>query len=338
MTPWSQRVFVIAEAGVNHDGDMAVARALIDAGANAGADAIKFQLYRTEELVRADAPTADYQRRALGGQTSQFQMLKNLEVSAEDYRALVAYGAARGVLVFATAFDAPSLEVLADTQPIVWKVPSGEITNYPYLARIARAQQPTILSTGMATLGEVEAAVAVLLEHGISRHQLVILHCTSEYPAPDASVNLRAMPLLGAAFQTDFGYSDHTEGSVVALAAVALGARVIEKHLTLDCARTGPDHAASMEPGPFAQLVADIRRTEAILGHGRKEPVDAERSTQRVARKSIVAARDIAAGELLTAENLAVRRPGGGPSPMRWPTLVGTIATRAYRADEWVDQ
>ncbi|WP_148717325.1 N-acetylneuraminate synthase [Chitinolyticbacter meiyuanensis] len=334
MTPWQDRVFVIAEAGVNHNGDVALALQLVDAAADAGADAVKFQTFQAAALVSRDAVTADYQKANTGVEESQYAMLKRLELSAEAHDAVRQRAQERGILFFSTAFDPASIDYLIALDIPLWKIPSGEITNYPYLCRIAALQRPTILSTGMATVAEIDDAVRVLLAHGLRREQLAILHCNTEYPTPLSDVNLRAMPNLGALFGAAYGYSDHTAGEAISVAAVALGARVIEKHFTLDRNLPGPDHKASLEPGELASMVAAIRAVETALGNGIKQPTPSEAKNRPIARKSIVAARAIRAGEVFGADNLAIKRPGTGISPMRWPELIGRTASRDYAEDE----
>lgn len=337
MTPWAHHVFIIAEAGVNHNGDVRMAERLIEAAAEAGADAVKFQTFRSSALVTSMAPTADYQRRQ-GQNTDQHSMLAALELDAAAHRRLQAKAVDCGIQFMSTAFDPGSIELLYELGLTCWKIPSGEITNYPYLCQIASQQKPTILSTGMASLAEVDAAVHCLLEHGISRDQLMILHCTTEYPAPWQEVNLRVMPAMAQHFQLPVGYSDHTAGIEVSLGAVALGARVIEKHLTLDRNLPGPDHQASIEPAEFKALVAGIRHLELALGSSIKQPTPSELKNRAVARKSIVAATYIPAGTPLTEQNLTVKRPGTGMNPMAWPQLLGRCASRDYHPDELIDE
>ncbi|VVE49558.1 N-acetylneuraminate synthase [Pandoraea aquatica] len=337
MSLWNERVFIIAEAGVNHNGDVGLARQLIDAAAEAGADAVKFQTFRAAALVSREARMADYQKRNLGEETSQYEMLRRLELSDETQRELRAYAASRGILWFSTAFDPESLTFLISQELPVWKIPSGEITNYPYLRRIGALGRPVILSTGMSTLSDVEAALDVLQAAGTKREDICVLHCTTEYPAPWQDVNLRAMNTLGNAFGLACGYSDHTTGIEIPIAAVALGARVIEKHFTLDRTLPGPDHAASLEPAELGAMVTSIRHVELALGDGVKRLTPSERSNRLVARKQIVAARAIPAGHVLSEEDLAVRRPGEGISPMEWPRVVGRKAGRDYEAGDAIE-
>ncbi len=330
-------VTIIAEAGVNHNGCIKTAKRLIDAAASAGADLIKFQTFRTELLVNREAEKADYQKQNTPGGDTQFDMLRRLEISPEDHYELIRHCENRNIRFFSTAFDNDSVDFLKDLNLGLWKIPSGEITNLPYLRKIARYGQPVLLSTGMCGLREVEEAVSVLLSEGLSRESITVLHCNTQYPTPMEDVHLRAMVQMGEHFGIKTGYSDHTEGIEVAIAAAALGAVVIEKHLTLDKTMEGPDHRASLEPEEFARMVQSIRNIERALGNGCKTPSPSEIPNRSVARKSIVAARPIRRGELFSEENLTVKRPGNGISPMRWNEIIGTAATRDYRPDEPIE-
>ena len=331
------RTVIIAEAGVNHDGDVSKALALVDAAAEAGADIVKFQTFQASALATAAAPRAAYQVRQTGSADSQLEMLRRLELDPAAYARLVERCAVRGVAFLSTAFDDASLDLLLRLDMPYFKVPSGEITNLPMLRRIGAAGRSVLLSTGMASLGDIEAALEALEAAGTPRASVTVLHCTTEYPAPFDDVNLRAMVVMGAAFGTAVGYSDHTLGIEVPTAAVALGATVIEKHVTLDRAAPGPDHAASLEPAEFAAMVRAIRNVERCLGDGIKRPTARERANRIPARKSIVAARDLPAGHVLVDADLSVKRPGTGVSPMRWDEFIGRITTRPYRADEALD-
>ncbi len=335
MTPWQDRVFIVAEAGVNHNGDPDMAMQLIDAAAAAGCDAVKFQTFRAEALVSRQAETAAYQK-ANGGGESQLQMLKTLELPYGRHQQLKDHAASRGILFFSTAFDLESMEMLRELDIQVWKIPSGEITNYPYLVRIAEMGKPVILSTGMSTRAEVEEAVDVLTSHGADRDMLCILHCNTEYPTPLKDVNLRAMVTLGEFFGTEFGYSDHTLGTSIAVAATALGASVIEKHFTLDRTLPGPDHRASLEPDELKDMVTAIRNIEQALGDGTKKPSPSEEKNKVIARKSLVAARPIRAGELFSPENITTKRPATGLSPMRWNDVLGRKAPRDFAEEELI--
>jgi N-acetylneuraminate synthase len=331
---------VIAEAGVNHNGDLALARRLVEAAAAAGADAVKFQTFSAADLASADAPKAAYQCEN-DGAGSQRQMLERLELSPEQHRALVDHCRQCGIAFLSTAFGVRELELLLELGIGAIKVPSGEVTHRPLLEAMAAAaaarRLPVYLSTGMCSLGEVEDALQVFLDAGMPRAQVTLLHCLSAYPAPEDQLNLRALTTLAAAFGCPVGYSDHTLGLTAPVAAVALGAVVIEKHLTLDANLPGPDHRASLEPQPFAAMVAAIRSCERMLGDGIKQPQPVEANTRQVARRSVRAARALQAGQILTAADLICQRPADGLSPMRIPQLLGRAASRAYHAGEPID-
>lgn len=332
-----KHVLIIAEAGVNHNGSLALAKQLIDKAVEAGVDIIKFQTFKSEKLVSKAAKQAEYQQRNIGKKDEgQLSMLKKLELSQQDHEELIAYCNEKGIRFFSTAFDMESIDFLHSLNMGLWKIPSGEITNYPYLRKIAQYHEPVILSTGMCELSDVEAAVKVLLEFGVQKEQITILHCNTEYPTPFLDVNLKAMLEIGEKFGVKIGYSDHTKGIEVPIAAVALGATVIEKHFTLDKNMEGPDHKASLEPEELKAMVTAIRHIELALGTGHKTISDSERKNIEVARKSIVAACPIKKGEILTEENLTVKRPGTGISPMRWNEVLGTVASRDYSEEEMI--
>ncbi|MES3025484.1 MAG: N-acetylneuraminate synthase [Pseudomonadota bacterium] len=331
------RTLIIAEAGVNHNGELDLAKRLIDAAAAAGADLVKFQTFNAARLVTGTAKKADYQLSSTGAAESQFEMLRRLELSPAMHEELIAHCAARGIGFFSTAFDLESIDLLVRLGQDYFKIPSGELTNLPYLRHIARQSKSVIVSTGMATLGEIEDAIAVMEQAGTARANITVLHCTTEYPTPMDEVNLRAMQAIGHAFQTPVGYSDHTRGIEVAIAAVALGASVIEKHFTLDRTLPGPDHQASLEPGELAAMVAAIRNIESALGDGVKRLTPSEARNKPIARKSLVSLRAIDKGELFSADNLTAKRPGTGVSPMRWDEVVGRAAPRAFAADELIE-
>jgi N,N'-diacetyllegionaminate synthase len=326
------RVFVVAEAGVNHNGDMEIARRLVDAAAEAGADAVKFQTFRTAALVSRDAPKAGYQVETTGAGESQRAMLARLELDEAQHVELRDRAARRSILFFSTPFDEASADVLERVGVSVFKVPSGEVTNLPLLRHVARKGRPVILSTGMCTLAETDAAVRAIREAGDP--PLVILHCLSAYPAPPAEVNLRAMATLRERYGVPVGFSDHTPGIEVALAAAALGAAVIEKHLTLDTSLPGPDHRASLPPADMAALVRGVRTIEAALGDGDKRPMPSEADTRRVARKSLVAVRDLKAGERLTPSAVALKRPGTGIAPADLERALGRVLRHDVAADD----
>ena len=332
-----RRTWIIAEAGVNHDGSLEKALALVDAAAEAGADAVKFQTFTSAALATSEAPKAGYQRETTGEAGTQAEMLARLELDRAAHVALIERCRERGVEFLSSPFDLASVEMLAGLGLRAVKVPSGEITNLPYLRAIGGGGWRVLLSTGMATMVEVAAALAALEAAGARRDGVIVLQCTTAYPAPVEEANLLAMVSMRDELGVAVGYSDHTLGVEASLAAVALGAAVVEKHFTLDRTAAGPDHRASLEPADFARLVAGVRVVESALGDGVKAPSAAEKDNLRVARKSIVAARPIAVGEVYSEENLTVKRPAGGIDPMRWDDVVGRCAPRAFAADEAVE-
>ena len=333
----SERVLIIAEAGVNHNGSLDVAKRLVDRAAEAGVDIIKFQTFNSKNLVSKSARMAEYQQKNTGHKESQYSMLKRLELSVEDHLELIRHCEKCGIRFFSAAFDMDSIDFLHSLQMGLWKIPSGEVTNYPYLKKIASYHEPVILSTGMCTLEDIGAAFDVLLKEGCQKQDITILHCNTEYPTPYADVNLRAMLEIEKTFGTKVGYSDHTKGIEIPVAAVALGASVIEKHFTLDRNMEGPDHKASLEPDELKKMVESIRNVEKALGSGHKAVSPSEKKNIEIARKSIVAARDIAKGELLSENNLTVKRPGNGISPMRWNEVIGTVAIKNFCEDEVIE-
>lgn len=334
----SESCLIIAEAGVNHNGDPGLARELIRVAAEAGADIIKFQTFRAEALVTARAEKAAYQAKATAQGESQLDMLRRLELPPEEFFRLAQYAQEQGIGFLSTPFDLESLALLARMELPLIKIPSGEITNLPYLRELAAHNWDVVLSTGMSEPAEVEAALRVLEAAGKPPSAVTLLHCTTEYPAPPDQVNLRAMRSMREAFPrcAGVGYSDHTQGIDVALAAAALGASVLEKHFTLDKSLPGPDHKASLCPEELRAMVRGVRNITLALGSARKEVVPVERANRLLVRKSIVAARDIAAGEILSAENLTTKRPGTGLSPMHWDDVIGKRAVRAIRRDEFI--
>jgi N,N'-diacetyllegionaminate synthase len=333
----NNQTLIIAEAGVNHNGDLARARQLIDAAAKAGADLVKFQTFSANRLVTRTAAKAEYQTQTTDNRESQHEMLRRLELSAEMHKELIAHCAARNIGFFSTAFDVESIDLLVNLGQDHFKIPSGEITNLPYLRHIGGLGQAVILSTGMATLGEIESAINVLEQAGTPRANITVLHCTTEYPTPMAEVNLRAMRSIQRAFGVDVGYSDHTPGIEVAIAAVAMGASVIEKHFTMDRNLPGPDHKASLEPGELMAMVEAIRNIEIALGDGIKRLTQSEARNKPVMRKSLVATQTIKAGEIFSTKNITVKRPGTGISPMRWDEVIGRAASRDFAEDELID-
>jgi N,N'-diacetyllegionaminate synthase len=331
------KTFIIAEAGVNHNGDINMAYKLIDAAIDAGADAVKFQTFKTEHVVTKFAKKAEYQILSTGEDESQFQMIKKLELSFDDFHKLKSYCDSKGIAFLSTPFDIESARFLYNLGLDIFKIGSGEITNYLLLREIGSYKKTVILSTGMAKLGEIEDAIDVLIQFGTKRENIIVLHCNTEYPTPFEDVNLRAMLTVKEAFKIRVGYSDHTPGIEIPIAAVALGAEVIEKHFTLDRNLPGPDHKASLEPAEFKLMVELIRHVEAALGDGIKKPSKSEIKNIHIARKSIVAARQIKMGEVFTEENLTVKRPGTGISPMRWNEVIGKVAKRDFSEDEIIE-
>ena len=330
----TQRTLIIAEAGVNHNGDLGLAKQLIDVAADAGADLVKFQTFNASRLVTNTAKKADYQVKTSDGNETQHEMLRRLELTPAMHYELIAHCASRNIGFFSTGFDIESVNLLVSLGQNQFKIPSGEITNLPYLRYIGQFGKPVILSTGMATLGDIEAAIEVLEQAGTSRANLTLLQCTTEYPTPMAEVNLRAMQSIHSAFGVPVGYSDHTSGIEVAIAAVALGATVIEKHFTLDRNLLGPDHRASLEPHELKAMVTAIRNIEVALGDGIKRLTPSEAKNKPVARKSLVASKAIKAGEVFSVQNVTAKRPGTGISPMRWDEIIGQAARKDYNEDD----
>lgn len=334
--PCNRHTLIIAEAGVNHNGDIELAKQLVDAAANAGADLVKFQTFNAERLVTQSAHKANYQNYKTNETQSQFAMLRQLELSAEMHETLIEYCDSRNIGFFSTGFDIESLNYLASLGAERFKIPSGEITNLPYLNHVGAYGKPIILSTGMSTLGEIETALEALEAAGTLRTQITVLHCNTEYPTPMQDVNLRAMCSIRDAFAVAVGYSDHTVGIEVSIAAVALGATVIEKHLTLDRNLAGPDHKASLEPDEFVAMVRAIRNIEQAMGESIKRLSPSETKNRSIVRKSLVAAKPIRAGEYFTAENITAKRPGNGISPMLWNEVIGRVAARDFALDELI--
>lgn len=323
---------------MNHNGSLELAKQLVDKAAEAGADYIKFQTFRADKLVKKDAKQAEYQKKNIGdGNDSQYDMLKRLELSKDDHEQLVAYCQEKNIKFFSTAFDLDSIDFLKSFNIGFWKIPSGEMTNFPYLRKIAKFGEPVIMSTGMCDEQDIHNAVDVLLRFGLTKDKITILHCNTQYPTPFEDVNLRAMLTIGRDFGVDIGYSDHTRGIEIPIAAVALGAKVIEKHFTLDKTLPGPDHKASLEPNELKAMVSAIRNIERALGDGIKKVSASELDNIAVARKSIVAAKPIKAGEVFTEDNLNVKRPGTGISPLRWEEVVGKIATRDFNENDLIE-
>ncbi|MGG6544662.1 UNVERIFIED_CONTAM: N-acetylneuraminate synthase [Prevotella sp. 15_C9] len=327
---------IIAEAGVNHNGSIELAKQLIDAAADAGADIVKFQTFTADKLVSKQAKKAEYQQQNTRDDDTQYDMLKKLELSHEAHQILISYCHQKGIRFWSTAFDLNSIDYLHSLGMKLWKIPSGEITNYPYIRKIAQFREEVIMSTGMCDEQDIQNAINVLYEFGVSKEQITLLHCNTQYPTPFEDVNLRAMLTIKNNFGVEIGYSDHTKGVEIPIAAVALGAKVIEKHFTLNRLLPGPDHKASLEPDELKTMVTAIRNIEKALGDGEKKITTSERANILVARKSIVAAVPIKKGDLLTEENITIKRPGTGLSPMYWNSIIGTIANRDYNTDEQI--
>ena len=330
------KVFIIAEAGVNHNGSIELAKKLIDVASESGADAVKFQTFKAEKLVSKNAQKADYQKQTTDTKESQFDMIKKLELDMDTHKELMAYCKTKNIMFLSTPFDHDSIELLNDLGLEIFKIPSGEITNLPYLRHIGKLNKKAILSTGMADIGEIEDALDILILAGTKKENITVLHANTMYPTPMEDVNLKAMVTIGNSFGIAFGYSDHTLGIEVDIAAVALGACCIEKHFTLDCTMEGPDHKASLEPDELKAMVKAIRNIELALGSSVKKPSKSEIPNMQIARKSIVAKIGIKKGEILSEENIAIKRPGSGINPMRWDEIVGTVATKDYKEDELI--
>lgn len=329
------KCLIIAEAGVNHNGNVDLAKQLIDVACEAGADFIKFQTFKTESITTKSASKADYQQRGASGSHTQYEMLKALELSESEFIEIYKYCNLKGIGFLSTAFDLESIKFLKSIGQELWKIPSGEITNYPYLVEIAKTQKPIVMSTGMSTMKEVGEAIGVLKQHGCG--EITLLHCTTEYPAPYEEVNLKAMEDLRKEFHVPVGYSDHTQGVAIPIAAVALGAVVIEKHFTLDRTMAGPDHKASLEPNELKQMIESIRQVEVSLGDGVKVPTPSELKNLAVARKSIVAKKSIKKGEIFSMDNITTKRPGTGINPMRWHDVIGKEAKQSFAPDELIE-
>lgn len=326
--------FIIAEAGVNHNGNIDLAKRMIDVASEYNVDAIKFQTFKTENLVSKMAKKAKYQNNTTDQNESQFDMIKKLELDIETHKELIEYCKNKKIMFLSTPFDLESIDLLNDLGLEIFKIPSGEITNLPYLEKIGKLKKKVILSTGMSTLDEIESALNILRENGTK--DITVLHCNTEYPTPMGDVNLNAMNTIKEKLNVEVGYSDHTLGIEVSIAAVSMGAKVIEKHFTLDKNMEGPDHKASLEPNELKQMVECIRNIEKAMGDGIKKPSKSEMKNIDIVRKSIVAIKKIKKGEIFTEENIYIKRPGNGISPMKWYEVLGTIATRDYNEDDLI--
>ena len=330
------KTFIIAEAGVNHNGEINLAKRLIKEAAKAGADAVKFQTFKTENIVTKVAELAEYQKNRLPDISSQYNMLKKLEINYEQHLELIKYANEQKIIFMSTGFDIESNDMLNSLQLKLFKIPSGEITNLPYLRQIGSFKKETILSTGMSTLEEIKTALDVLLSNGCRKSQIKVLHCSTQYPTPMHDVNLQSMLTIKNEFDLEVGYSDHTNGIEVAIAAVALGGRIIEKHLTLDKRMQGPDHKASIEPDEFKKMVDSIRNIERALGSTIKAPTKSEIKNRVAIRKSIIASRKIEVGEKFNSENITTKRPGKGLSPMLIDKIIGKVSTKKYNKDDLI--
>jgi len=329
------KTYIIAEAGVNHNGNLDIAFKLVDAAKVAGVDCIKFQTFNTSNLVLKTARMADYQKRNIGEGNSQFDMLKRLELSYKSFKKIHDYCNKVGIDFMSTPFDFDSIDFLSSLKMRYWKIPSGEITNLPYLERVGKLNKQLIISTGMSTLNDIKNAIKVIRQ--FSSNQIILLHCTTEYPAPYDEVNLKAMLTIKKQFNVEVGYSDHTTGIVIPVAAVALGASVIEKHFTLDKNMKGPDHKASLEPLELKEMVNNIRIIEQSLGDGEKNPTPSEEKNLLISRKSIVASKHINLGDFFSEQNLTTKRPANGISPMKWYDVIGKKALKDYEKDEIIE-
>lgn len=329
-------VFVIAEAGVNHNGSIELAKKLIDAAVDAKADAVKFQTFKADKIVSKNAQKAEYQKKTTDESESQYEMIKKLELDESAHKTLIAYCKSRGIMFLSTPFDFDSIELLLGLGVEIFKIPSGEITNLPYLRKIGALHKKVMLSTGMSDLDEIRAALEILTSCGTKLDDITVLHTTTEYPCPMDEVNLRAMNTIKESFGVRVGYSDHTKGIEVPIAAVAMGATVIEKHFTLDCTMKGPDHKASLEPHELKMMVLAIRNVELALGGCIKQASKSEQKNMQVARKSIVAAKAIKKGDIFTDDNITIKRPGNGISPMKWDEVLGSVAQKDYLEDELI--
>jgi len=328
------KTLIIAEAGVNHNGNVELAKKMISEAKRCGVDIVKFQTAKIEMLVSKNAEKAIYQKRTTGNKENQYDMIKKLLLSFEQFEILNSYCKDNDVIFLSTPFDLASIDFLNQLEMPFWKTPSGEITNLPYLIKIANTNKPIILSTGMSTLAEIKTAMTVLKDNGCG--EITLLHCTTEYPAPYLDVNLKAMNTLKEIFDVPVGYSDHTKGIEIPVAAVAMGATVIEKHFTLDRTMEGPDHKASLEPDELANMVNAIRNVESALGNGEKKPAESEKKNIAIARKSIIASCNIKTGEVFSENNITTKRPGNGISPMRWFEVLGLKAVRDFQEDELI--
>lgn len=335
-SPLTNHCFIIAEAGINHNGSLQTAKKLVDVAVDAGVDAVKFQTFKAEKIISRYAPKAEYQKKTTDADESQFDMIKKLELNKDAHKELMDYCIDKGIIFLSTPFDIESIDLLCKLGLKIFKIPSGEITNLPYLRKVGGLKKRIILSTGMADMGEIEDALDILIQAGTQKENITVLHCNTEYSTPLEDVNLLAMLTIKETFKVEVGYSDHTLGIEIPIAAVALGASMIEKHFTLDKNMEGPDHKASLEPHELKAMVHAIRNVEKALGNGIKKPSASETKNRHIVRKSIVAAREIKRGEMLSEETLAVKRPGNGISPSEWNRVIGRRAIKGFKKDEMI--
>jgi len=331
-----KKVFIIAEAGVNHNGSLELAKKLIDVASEAGADAVKFQTFKTENVISKKAEKAEYQKQTTDANESQFDMIKKLELDIDTHHKLIDYCNYKNIMFLSTPFDLESIVLLDNLGLKIFKIPSGEITNLPYLRKIGALKKEVILSTGMADIGEIEDALDILIQAGTLRDNITVLHANTMYPTPMEDVNLNAMVTIGNTFDIDYGYSDHTLGIEVDIAAVAMGAKVIEKHFTLDKTMEGPDHKASLEPDELVAMVKSIRNIELALGHKMKKATPSEAPNLLISRKSLVAKKSINKGDIFTEDNITIKRPGNGINPMEWDKILGTVSMKSYNEDDLI--
>jgi N,N'-diacetyllegionaminate synthase len=331
------KVFIIAEAGVNHNGSIKLAKELIDVALDSGVDAVKFQTFKADNLVTQSAQKANYQKKTLDGESSQYEMLKMLELDMNAHNILFDYCTKRKIMFLSSPFDIESIDMLNEIGMSIFKIPSGEITNLPFLRHLGNLRKEIILSTGMSNLNDIDNALNLLIQSGVDKKRITLLHATTEYPCPIDEVNILAIQTLKQYFGVNVGYSDHSEGIEIPIAAAALGATVIEKHFTLDREMKGPDHMASIEPSDLKLMVKYIRNIEKAMGDGIKRPTKSELKNMEAVRKSIVASRSIKAGELFSSMNITVKRPGTGVSPMKWDEIIGRSAKRNFSVDELIE-
>lgn len=332
-----KKTFIIAEGGVNHNGSLGIAKKMVDAALDAGADAVKFQTFKAEKVISKCAPKAGYQKRTTDTEESQLEMVKKLELDENEHRKLLSYCKDKGIQFLSSPFDSESIDLLCELGLKIFKIPSGEITNLPYLRKIGELGKRVIMSTGMSDLNEIKNALNILIGCGTPKEYITVLHCNTEYPTPFEDVNLQAMLTIRNVFNIKVGYSDHTQGIEVPIAAVTLGATVIEKHFTLSRKMKGPDHKSSLEPDELKAMIRAVRNIEKALGNGIKKPSRSESKNKPIVRRSIVAAKDIKKGSIFTESNITIKRPGMGVSPMEWDSIIGKVAKKYFKEDEFIE-